>query len=73
MTDLIQPDAQGDFIPLRLGVWPRPSVDVCGAYRPDLPDLPCVLAVHLDGQHEDEDGEEWETVEFGVGEVSGRG
>lgn len=68
MTDLIKPDGQGDW----LGIYPR-SVDVCGAYRPDLPDLPCVLAVHLDGQHEDLYGEEWETVPLARKGGDGRG
>lgn len=64
MSDLkIRPDAQGDFL----------AAAVCGATQPDRPDLPCVLAPHLDGQHEDEQGEEWETVPLARKGVTGRG
>ena len=68
MTDLIRPDADGDF----LGIWPRPD-QFCGAVRPDVPDLPCVLAPHWDGQHADERGEEWETEPLARTKGSSRG
>jgi hypothetical protein len=62
VTDLIEPDAQGGFL-APLGIWPRPVDQFCGAVRTDLPDLPCVLPPHWDGQHEDVHGGEWETVD----------
>lgn len=69
MTELIESD--GDF----LGIWPRESVGaLCGHIRPDVPDLPCVLPPHLDGQHTDERGEDWETEDAFTGaDVKERG